>query len=113
MPLLTTRFTFAPPGRCLPAAGLSETTLPFLTVDDVFFSTVPTLQWAFLIARFATTSFFPLTFGTTQTYLVNFAVTELAAVRETVHSPPPEHAPDQPENFAVGPGVAVSVTLVP
>jgi hypothetical protein len=45
--------------------------------------------------------------------LLNVAVTERAAVIETVHAPVPEHAPLQPAKLAPLPADAVSVTEVP
>jgi len=44
---------------------------------------------------------------------VNFAVTDSAAFRSTMHVDLPLHAPDQPANLAPDPGVAVSLTDVP
>ena len=44
---------------------------------------------------------------------VNVAVTDCAALMETVQVPVPEHAPDQPANELPAFGVAVKVTEVP
>ena len=43
-PLLSTTLTFEPLGSDLPAAGLSEITLPFLTCLELAFLTFPTAQ---------------------------------------------------------------------
>jgi hypothetical protein len=44
---------------------------------------------------------------------VNVAVTEAAVVKDRLHVPVPEQAPDQPANPLPALGVAVRVTVVP
>jgi hypothetical protein len=45
--------------------------------------------------------------------IANVAVTDRAAVIETVHEPVPEQAPDQPVKVDPAAGLAVNVTEVP
>ena len=44
---------------------------------------------------------------------VKLADVEVALVKDRLHVPVPEQAPDQPTNTLPAPGVAVSVTVVP
>ena len=60
------------PAGCLePAAGFWEMTLPFFTLAEKDFVTLPTAQCALLIAVLAEASFLPFNFGTLQLVTVN------------------------------------------
>src|SRR3954454_12847920 len=63
--LPTVRLIFVPAGRCVPAAALVLRTRPRCVRLALRFLTLPTAQCAFVIARRASASFMPLTFGTT------------------------------------------------
>ena len=79
-PLPTVTLTLAPFRICLPAFGLCPMTLPFFLALEAFLVTLPTLQWAFVIAALALASDLPTTFGTMQlggaSALANVALTE-------------------------------------
>jgi hypothetical protein len=125
-----TRFTFDPTVSRLPADGRCAITVPRLASFDRVLVTVPDLQCAALIARFAVTSVLPLTFGTTQPSVffvclgcactggvdvapAKTAVTVFEPSIVTVQVPAPEHAPLQLLNVAPDEGEAVSVTTAP
>src|SRR5207247_8471556 len=55
-PLLTTRFTFAPPGSTAPNFGFCASTTPFLTSLLKARRTFPTTQWPRARIRFAAAS---------------------------------------------------------
>jgi len=58
----------------LPGLGLCEMTLPFFTVFDLAFVTLPVLQCPAAIFRFAAASRLPFTFGTVHFVVVGAAL---------------------------------------
>jgi len=69
--LLTISLTLVPVGCLLPGAGFWEMTLPFFSLAENAFVTLPTAQCALLIAVLAAASFLPFNFGTLQLVTVN------------------------------------------
>ena len=64
-PRLTVRLTLPPFASSVPAAGFCLITRPFFTFFEYARLTLPVVQWAAAIARFAAPSGFLTTFGTT------------------------------------------------
>jgi len=103
----------------VPGAGFWATTVPFRVLENTLL-TEPTAQRAFRIARFAATSVFRFTFGTTHFFaggegalVWNVAVAERSTSIPRRHDPVPEQAPDQPTKVEPVVASAVSVTKTP
>ena len=117
--------TFEPFDSFAPAPGFVDPTIsegrlwPFLTFG---LETLPSPQCAAFSSRLAFESESPFSLGTTHEglaggggvggFLMNVAVTDLAALSVTLQAPLPLHAPPHVDSLNPVPGVAVKDTAV-